>query len=64
MSESRPVKTTTWKRLRFYEPNVDDPRPVLWPPPGPYWVTGYNDEHAVIVAFMREPEKVLARLAA
>ena len=26
-------------RARFVTP-PDDPRPVTWPPPGPYWVTG------------------------
>jgi hypothetical protein len=29
-----------WMRLRF-EANEDDYRPIKWPPPGPYWCSGY-----------------------
>lgn len=43
---------TTWLRCRFHA-NEDDPRPVSWPPPGPYWCTGYGEDHSVIVAYVR-----------
>ncbi|HVM91365.1 MAG TPA: hypothetical protein VMT67_01065 [Terriglobales bacterium] len=37
-------------RARF-QVNEDDPRPVNWPIKHPYWVTGYGDDHAIIVAY-------------
>ncbi|MEY2690362.1 MAG: hypothetical protein RL375_4562 [Pseudomonadota bacterium] len=49
-----------WHRYRF-KTNPTDYRPVVFPPPGPYWCTGYscnpNDEslsteHAIIVAYL------------
>ena len=52
-----PVK---WRRLRFLA-NGADYRPIDWPPPGPYWCTGYTNlesDHenrsAVIVAYVPE----------
>lgn len=43
-----------WHRLRFFVPGVDDYRPITFPPPGPYWCSGYrgDDDAAVIVAYM------------
>lgn len=43
-----------WFRFRF-RANAEDPRPVKFPPPGPYWVTGYDGsgEWAYIVAYIR-----------
>lgn len=41
----------SWDRIRIYvDPN--DPRPVIWPPLGPYWVSGSNDTHSVVVAYV------------
>lgn len=40
-----------WMRHRF-RANVDDPRPILWPPPGPFWITGESDTHATVVAYL------------
>jgi hypothetical protein len=40
-----------WTRFRFHA-NADDPRPITWPPPGPYWVTGYGDDYATVVAYL------------
>jgi len=37
-------------RARFHC-NADDPRPINWPIKHPYWVTGYGDDHAIIVAY-------------
>ena len=42
---------TEWVRYRF-RANGGDPRPVAFPPPGPYWVSGYSDRWAIIVAFL------------
>lgn len=38
-----------WLRHRF-EANEDDYRPIKFPPPGPYWCTGYGDGHSIVVA--------------
>jgi hypothetical protein len=44
-----------WHRVRFMTTAVDDPRPVKFPPPGPFWVTGQggwdDKEYATIVAY-------------
>ncbi|MGO4302278.1 hypothetical protein [Cupriavidus sp. RAF12] len=45
-------------RARFFV-NADDPRPVIWPIPHPYWVTGYGDDHAIIVAYADDEEQIL-----
>lgn len=49
MSETQ----TRWMRLRF-QANADDPRPVTFPPPGPWWCTGYagDDSYAIVVAYL------------
>lgn len=46
-------------RARFYV-NADDPRPVNWPIKHPYWVTGYSDEHAVVVAYADDVDEIKA----
>lgn len=40
-----------WDRLRFHA-NLDDYRPVLWPPPGPYWCSGEGDDYSIVVAYV------------
>ena len=44
-------------RCRF-EANLDDPRPVNWPIKHPYWVTGYKDSAAIIVAYADNEEEI------
>ena len=50
-----PEKDATWHRYRFLA-NGDDYRPVVWPPAGPYWCSGYTtgieDERAVLIAYL------------
>lgn len=41
----------TWDRVRFYA-NLEDYRPVKWPPPGPYWCSGESDTHSIVVAYI------------
>lgn len=41
-----------WHRHLFDTASLDDPRPVKWPPPGPYWVTGQGARHASMVAYL------------
>jgi hypothetical protein len=38
-------------RVRFYA-NADDYRPVKFPPPGPYWCSGYTDDSSVMIAYL------------
>jgi hypothetical protein len=42
-----------WLRHRF-RANVSDYRPIAFPPPGPYWCTGYGDDYSIIVVYMPE----------
>lgn len=41
-----------WLRARF-KANEEDYRPVKWPPPGPYWCTGYGDGYSIVVAYVK-----------
>ena len=50
---SKPMK---WKRHRFYTRSLDDPRPVNFPPPGPWWESGFTDTHAIVVCYL--PAKI------
>lgn len=45
-------------RARF-RTNHDDPRPVLWPINHPYWVTGYGDDYAIVVAYADDEAEIL-----
>lgn len=40
-----------WIRHRFHA-NEDDPRPVKFPPPGPWWHTGSGDGYSTVVAYL------------
>ena len=46
-----------WIRVRF-KANLEDSRPVKWPPPGPFWESGFNDEHAIVIAYVRTLDEV------
>ena len=43
---------TGWLWCRF-RADPDDWRPVTWPPPGPYWCSGYGETYSVIIAYVR-----------
>jgi hypothetical protein len=46
------MKTETkWLRHRF-RANLEDPRPIKFPPPGPYWITGEGDDYSIVVAYL------------
>lgn len=47
----------SWMRHRF-KANEDDYRPVKFPPPGPYWCTGYGEGCSVVVAYLPVGVKV------
>lgn len=44
-----------WTRFRADE---DDYRPVKFPPPGPYWCSGYGDGYSIVVAYLRPGDDV------
>lgn len=46
-------------RSRF-KVNPNDPRPVNWPIKHPYWVTGYSETHATIVAYADDEIEILS----
>lgn len=47
-----------WIWVRFLS-SESDWRPVRFPPPGPYWCTGYDsNKNAVIVCYVRKLEEV------
>lgn len=46
-----------FKRVRF-RANEEDPRPIFFPPPGPYWITGYGNGYAMVVAYVRSVDEV------
>jgi hypothetical protein len=49
-------------RARFFT-NGEDYRPVKFPPPHPYWCTGYTiddeDSQAIVVAYADSEEQIL-----
>ena len=49
----------TWKRYRFMS-DADDYRPVKFPPPGPYWCSGYDSEDRyVMIVYLPQGVKLL-----
>ncbi|MFL9904467.1 hypothetical protein PQR71_41125, partial [Paraburkholderia fungorum] len=44
-------------RARFHC-NCEDPRPVNWPIKHPYWVSGYGEDHAIIVAYADDIDEI------
>jgi hypothetical protein len=46
-----------WNRIRF-QANLEDYRPVVFPPPGPYWCSGSGDSYSIVVAYMPAPLNV------
>lgn len=41
-----------WKRYRFRS-DAADCRPVLFPPPGPWWRSGYDaNDNAILIAYL------------
>ena len=46
-------------RARF-KADAEDYRPIKWPPPGPYWCTGYAGDmsSAVVVAYADSEDQI------
>lgn len=47
----------SWIRARFYA-NLEDSRPIKWPPVGPFWETGFNDTHSIVVAYVKTKKQI------
>jgi len=47
-----------WNRYRFHADH-DDWRPVIWPPVGPCWCTGYGDGYSTVVAYAHSEADIL-----
>lgn len=45
-------------RARF-QVNDSDPRPVVWPVKHPYWVSGYGQNYATVVAYADDEAEIL-----
>lgn len=47
-------KNAGWIRSRFYT-KADDCRPVKFPPPGPWWCSGYAGDcsYSILIAYTR-----------
>jgi hypothetical protein len=45
-------------RARFYVA-TEDPLPVNWPIKHPYWITGYTDNAAILVAYADDEAEIL-----
>lgn len=41
-----------WVRYLFTSNQVQDPRPITFPPPGPYWITGEGQGYATLAAYL------------
>ena len=48
-----------WIRARFHA-NYEDSRPVKWPPPGPFWESGFaaNEEYSVVIAYVKTEDQI------
>lgn len=44
-------------RARF-KADLHDPRPVQWPIRYPYWITGSDDQHSTIVAYVEDYDAI------
>jgi hypothetical protein len=45
-------------RVRFHA-NEEDYRCIKFPPPGPYWCSGYGEDYSVIVAYVKTEAQIL-----
>lgn len=45
-----------WKRYRLKTNSVSDSRPLVFNPSYPFWESGFNDDHAVMIAWLPAEE--------
>jgi hypothetical protein len=51
-----------WIRYRFKTTSIDDSRPVEFPPPGPWWETGFSGDgvsYAICIAYLPAGKRLL-----
>ena len=49
-----------WNKYRF-KSDEEDPRPVKWPPPAPFWFSGFDSNDAtIVVAYAHSEEEILS----
>lgn len=44
-------------RARF-KIGLDDPRPVHWPLKHPYWISGWGDGYAILIAYADDVDEI------
>lgn len=49
------MKKWIWSRFKA---NLEDSRPVKWPPPGAFWESGFNDSHAIVCAYLKTEDQL------
>lgn len=54
--EARAEKTK-WIRCRFHA-NLDDYRPIKWPPAGPYWCSGISSDCSIVIAYVKQASQI------
>jgi hypothetical protein len=47
----------SWFRCRF-DADLDDCRPVKFPPPGPFWRSGQGDGYSIVVAYVKHSDEI------
>ena len=49
----------SWLRARFYA-NYPDSRPIKFPPPGPYWESGFtgDEKHSIVIAYLKTSDQI------
>jgi len=47
----------SWLRARFHA-DGEDYRAITWPPPGPYWCSGYGDDYSVVIAYVKSEDQI------
>jgi len=52
------MKNEGWLRCRF-KAAADDYRPMKFPPPGPYWCSGQNDDSSTLIAYVRTEDQII-----
>lgn len=50
--------TNKWLRVRF-RTREEDYRPIKFPPPGPYWCSGYGEDHAILVGYFKLETEII-----
>ena len=47
----------SWIRARF-KAYLEDSRPVKFPPPGPWWESGFGNDYAIVVGYFKTEDQI------